>query len=77
MEERREWRLQDLFFTNGLVLCGELDVDLRLNIRYFFKYAKEIIRNSGVGGETIGECGPHSSRIDHNDAVGSSYGKYQ
>ena len=49
--------MQDLFFTNGLVLCGELDVDLRLNIRYFFKYAKEIIRNSGVlGGEEGSVC---------------------
>ena len=30
MEDRREWRLPNLLYTNDLVLCGELEEDLKV-----------------------------------------------
>ena len=35
MEERREWRLPCLLYTDDLVLCGESEEDLKLMVGIF------------------------------------------
>ena len=35
LEEGREWRLPGLLYTNDLVLCGELEEDLRVIVGRF------------------------------------------
>ena len=41
LEQRREWRLPYLLYAGYLLLCGELEEDLRVMIRLFLRYAKE------------------------------------
>ena len=35
LEERREWRLSGIFYADDLVLCGELEEDLRVVVGHF------------------------------------------
>ena len=35
LEDGREWRLPDLLYADNLVLCGELDEDLRAMVGWF------------------------------------------
>ena len=35
LEEERDWRLPSLLYADDLVLCGELEEDLKMMIGYF------------------------------------------
>ena len=43
-EERREWRLPDLLYSDDLVLCGEWEEDLRAMVGRF----AEVCRRRGL-----------------------------
>ena len=34
-EEKRKWRLPDLLYADDLLLCGELEEDLRAMVEHF------------------------------------------
>ena len=36
LEEGGDWRLPDMLYVDDLVLCGELEEDLRTMMRFFF-----------------------------------------
>ena len=40
LEELREWILSGLFYTDNLVLCGELEEDLKVMVERFIKVCK-------------------------------------
>ena len=47
-EERRYWRLPDLFYANDLVLCGESEEDLRAMVGRFVKVCRRYLKvNAG------------------------------
>ena len=60
----REWRLPDLLYTDNMVLCGELEEDLRVMVERFIKVCRRrgLKVNAGkskeilLGGEEGLEC---------------------
>ena len=44
MEDGREWRLPDLLYADGLVLCGESEEELRVMVGLF----AEVYRRRGL-----------------------------
>ena len=40
LEGGREWRLHGLLYAGDLVLCGELEEDLRAMVRLFAKFVE-------------------------------------
>ena len=40
LEDRREWRLPGLLYADDLVLCGELEEDLRAMVGHFVELCK-------------------------------------
>ena len=70
MEDGREWRLPDLLYADDLVLCGELEEDLRVVGRFAEECKRRRLEvNAGKikvmvlnGGEGL-ECKVHVDRI--------------
>ena len=44
LEERGEWRLSDLLHTHDLVLCSELEDDLKMRVERFVKVGKRSLK---------------------------------
>ena len=66
LEEEREWKLPSLLHADGLVLCGELERDLKVMVECFVEICRRGLKVHAdkikvvlLGGEEELECEIH------------------
>ena len=76
LEDRREWRLPGLLYAVDLVLCGELEEDLRVMLGWFAEVYRRGLKVNGdkskvmvLNGKEVSECEVHVDGICLEDVL--------